>query len=73
MFGPRIPAETLERLWTMLAHSQGSLLNASKLASAIGVTAPTVTSYLGLLVDLLLVRRLPPYHRNIGRRLVKSP
>lgn len=73
MFGPRIPAETLERLWTMLAHSQGSLLNASKLASAIGVTAPTVTSYLGLLVDLLLVRRLPPYHRNIGKRLVKSP
>lgn len=73
MFGPRIPAETLERLWTMLAHCQGSLLNASKLASGIGVSAPTVTSYLGLLVDLLLVRRLPPYHRNIGKRLVKSP
>jgi predicted AAA+ superfamily ATPase len=73
MFGPRIPAETLERLWTMLAHSQGGLLNASKLASGIGVTAPTVTSYLGLLVDLLLVRRLPPYHRNVGKRLVKSP
>lgn len=73
MFGPRIPAETLERLWTMLAHSQGGLLNASKLASGIGVSAPTVTSYLGLLVDLLLVRRLPPYHRNVGKRLVKSP
>ncbi len=73
MFGLRIPAETLERLWTMLAHSQGCLLNASKLASAIGVSAPTVTSYLGLLVDLLLVRRLPPYHRNVGKRLVKSP
>lgn len=73
MFGPRIPAETLERLWTMLAHSQGGLLNASKLAAGIGVSAPTVTSYLGLLVDLLLVRRLPPYHRNIGKRLVKSP
>jgi uncharacterized protein len=73
MFGPRIPAETLERLWTMLAHSQGGLLNASKLASALGVSAPTVTSYLGLLVDLLLVRRLPPHHRNVGKRLVKSP
>jgi hypothetical protein len=73
MFGPRIPAETLERLWTMLAHSQGGLLNAAKLASGIGVSAPTVTSYLGLLVDLLLVRRLPPYHRNVGKRLVKSP
>lgn len=73
MFGPRIPAETLERLWTMLAHSQGGLLNASKLASGIGVSVPTVTSYLGLLVDLLLVRRLPPFHRNLGKRLVKSP
>lgn len=73
MFGPRIPAETLERFWTMLAHSQGGLLNASKLAAGIGVSAPTVSSYLGLLVDLLLVRRLPPYHRNVGKRLVKSP
>lgn len=73
MFGPRIPAETLERLWTMLAHSQGGVLNASKLASGISVTSPTVGSYLGLLVDLLLVRRLAPYHRNIGKRLVKSP
>ena len=73
MFGPRIPAETLERLWTMLAHSQSGLLNAAKLASSIGVSAPTITSYIGLLVDLLLVRRLPPYHRNVGKRLVKSP
>jgi predicted AAA+ superfamily ATPase len=73
MFGPRMPSEMLERLWTMLAHSQGGLLNAAKLASAIGVSAPTVTSYLGLLVDLLLVRRLPPFHRNLGKRLVKSP
>lgn len=73
MFGPRIPAETLERFWTMLAHFQGGLLNASKLAVSIGVSAPTVSSYLGLLVDLLLVRRLPPYHRNVGKRLVKSP
>ena len=73
MFGPRIPAATLERFWTMLAQCQGGLLNASKLASGIGVGAPTVTSYLGQLVDLLLVRRLPPYLRNVGKRLVKSP
>lgn len=73
MFGPRIPAETLGRFWTMLAHSQGSLLNTSKLASNIGMTAPTASSYLGLLTDLLLVRRLPPFHRNLGKRLVKSP
>ena len=72
-FGPRIPAETLERLWTMLAHNQGSLLNASRLASGLSVSAPTVTNYVSLLVDLLLVRRLPPYHANVGKRLVKSP
>ncbi|MGV0951917.1 MAG: ATP-binding protein [Azonexus sp.] len=73
MFGPRIPAETLERLWSMLAHNQGTLLNASRLASGLAVSAPTVTSYIGLLVDLLLVRRLSPFHANVGKRLVKSP
>jgi predicted AAA+ superfamily ATPase len=72
-FGPRIPAETLERLWTMLAHNQGTLLNASRLAAGLAVSAPTVTSYIGLLVDLLLVRRLMPLHANVGKRLVKSP
>ncbi|MGH6948085.1 MAG: ATP-binding protein [Kiloniellales bacterium] len=72
-FGRRIPAETLERLWTMLAHSQGTLLNASKLASGLSITAPTVTSYVDLLVDLLLVRRLSPFHANVKKRLVKSP
>jgi hypothetical protein len=73
MFAPRIPAETLRRLWTMLAHNQGGLLNASRLASSLSVSAPTVTSYIDLLVDLLLVRRLPPCHANTGKRLVKSP
>jgi len=72
-FGPRIPAEILERLWTMLAHNQGTLLNASRLAGGLSVSAPTVTTYISLLVDLLLVRRLPPFHSNIGKRLVKSP
>jgi uncharacterized protein len=72
-FGPRIPAETLERLWTMLAHGQGTLLNASRLAGALSVSAPTVTRYIDLLVDLLLVRRLQPFHANVGKRLVKSP
>lgn len=72
-FGPRIPAETLERLWTMLSHNQGTLLNASRLASSLSVSPPTVSRYIDLLVDLLLVRRLPPYRANIGKRLVKSP
>jgi predicted AAA+ superfamily ATPase len=72
-FGPRIPAETLERLWTMLAHGQGSLLNASRLAAGLSVSVPTITRYIDLLVDLLLVRRLQPFHANTGKRLVKSP
>lgn len=71
--GPRIPAETLRRLWSMLAHNQGELLNAAKLAAALGVDGKTVARYLDLLVDLLLVRRLKPWHSNNGKRLVKSP
>lgn len=73
MFGPRIPAETLERLWTMLAHHQSGLLNASNLARSLSVSTQSVNRYIDLLVDLLLVRRLRPYHANISKRLVKSP
>jgi predicted AAA+ superfamily ATPase len=73
MFEPRISTDTLERLWTMLAHNQGCLLNATQLGRNLDVTTPTVTSYLGLLVDLLLVRRLPPYYANVKKRLVKTP
>lgn len=72
-FGSRIPAETLRRFWTMLAHNQSQLLNAASLAGGLGVDGKTVASYLDLLVDLLLVRRLPAWHRNVGKRLVKSP
>jgi len=71
--GPLIPAETLRRFWTMLAHHQGGLLNAAELARGLGIDGKTVASYLDLLVDLLLVRRLPPWHANEGKRLVKSP
>ncbi|KQS86466.1 MULTISPECIES: ATP-binding protein [unclassified Rhizobium] len=71
--GPRIPAETLRRFWTMLAHHQSGLLNAAELARSLGVDGKTVASYLDLLVDLLLVRRLEPWHANLGKRLVKSP
>lgn len=72
-FGPRIPAETLERLWMMLSHSQGQNLNSSKLAESLSVSANTVTNYIDLLVDLLLVRRLQPYYANTKKRLVKAP
>ena len=71
--GPRIAAETLRRFWTMLAHHQGSMLNAAALARSLGIDGKTVAAYLDLMVDLLLVRRLPPWHANLGKRLVKSP
>jgi predicted AAA+ superfamily ATPase len=73
MLGPRIPAETLRRFWTMLAHHQSGLLNAADFARALGVDGKTIAAYLDLLVDLLLVRRLEPWHTNAGKRLVKSP
>jgi len=72
-FGPRLPAETLRRLWTMLAHNQSELLNTANLARALAIDNKTVARYLDLLVDLLLVRRLQPWHHNAGKRLVKSP
>lgn len=71
--GLRIPATTLRRFWTMLAHSQGGLLNAARLAAGLGISGQSVARYLDLLVDLMLVRRLPPWHANAGKRLVKSP
>src|SRR4029077_10430424 len=72
-FGSRIPAETLRRFWTMLAHNQGQVFNAAALARAMGVDGKTVAGYLDLMVDLFLVRRLSAWHRNDGKRLVKSP
>jgi predicted AAA+ superfamily ATPase len=71
--GPRIPAETLRRLWTMFAHYQGGLLNAAQLARGLGVSGTTIDHYLDLMVDLLLVRRLAPRLANAGKRLVRSP
>ena len=71
--GPRIPATTLRRLWTMLAHHQGELLDQSKLAAALAISGQTVSRYIDLLCDLMLVRRLPAWHGNVGKRLVRSP
>jgi predicted AAA+ superfamily ATPase len=73
MFAPRLPAETIGRLWSMLAHNQGSVLNQARIASALGVANPTIDRYVDLLVDLQLVRRLRPWGGNLGKRLVKSP
>src|SRR5450432_332310 len=71
--GPRIPAETLERFWTMLAHNQSGVLNASIIARSLEVSSVTVNRYLDLLTDLLLVRRVKPWTANAGKRLVKAP
>lgn len=71
--GPRIPAETLRRFWTMLAHAQGGLWNAAMFAKSLAVDGKTAARYLDLMTDLLLVRRLPPLHANVRKRLVKSP
>ena len=72
-FGRRTPAETLRRFWVMLAHHQASLLNSAQLARSLGVDTKTISSYIDLLSDLLLVRRLSPWRANVGKRLVKSP
>ena len=71
--GPRIPAITLRRLWTMLAHNQGAQVNIAQLGANLGVTVTTAKRYLELLEDLLLIRTLRPWSGNIGKRLVKSP
>ena len=72
-FGVRVPAPMLRRLWTMLGHRQGGLLNASDLGRSLSVSAPAISRYVDLLVDLMLLRRLPPYFVNVGKRLVKAP
>jgi predicted AAA+ superfamily ATPase len=71
--GFRVPAVRLRRLWTMLAHLQGETINYSKLASNLEVDAKTVSHYIDILTELLLVRRLEPWHANVKKRLVKSP
>lgn len=71
--GLHIPAEALLRLWTMLAHNQGCPLNAAQLARNLGVDGKTIVSYIDVLADLMLVRRLQPRLINVGKRLTRSP
>lgn len=73
VLGPRLPATTLRRLWTMLAHTQGGMLNQSQLAGSLAISGQTVARYIDILVDLMLVRRLPAWHGNVGKRLVRAP
>lgn len=71
--GTRVPAETLHRFWSMLAHYHGQVWNSSEFARSFGMGDMTVRRYLDLLTSLFLVRQLPPWHENLGKRLVKSP
>jgi predicted AAA+ superfamily ATPase len=71
--GFRFPAATLQRFWTMLAHWQGQLWNASRLAQSMGVSAPAVGRYLDALEGAFMLRTLRPMEANVMKRLVKSP
>jgi len=73
MLGGRVGADALQRLWRMLAHRQGGLFNASMLGHSLGLDTRTVNRYIDLLVQMFLVRRLEPWHANLGKRLTKSP
>jgi hypothetical protein len=73
MFAPRLPVETLSRLWQMVAHNSGGILNAATLTTSLGVSGPTVSRYLDLLVDLGMLRFLRPWTANVAKRVVKRP
>ena len=68
-----VPSNRLRRLWTMLAHEQGQLINFSKFGASLDLSSPTVKSYVELLEDLLLIRSIRPWMTNVGKRMVKSP
>lgn len=72
-YGSRLPAQSLRRLWTMIAHLQGGLLDVSTLAKSLMIDTKTVHRYLDMLGDLMLLRKLAPWHSNLGKRLVRSP
>ena len=71
--GIDVSAAQMRRLWTMLAHVNGGLWNASQIASSLGVSYHTVNRYVDILEQTFLVRKLAPYFANIGKRLVRSP
>ena len=71
--GVTVPATTMRRFWRMVAHSHGGHWNAAEIARSLGVTAPTVNSYLDTMVDALFVRRLTPWFENLKKRQVRAP
>ncbi len=71
--GVGVPATTMRRFWTMVAHYHGETWNAAEVGRGLGVTGPTVRRYLDALTDALVVRQLPPWFENLGKRQVRSP
>ena len=71
--GVRIPPRTLRRFWSMLAHYHGQIWNGAELARAFAIAGSTVRRYLDLLTSTFVVRQLPPWHENLGKRQVKAP
>lgn len=72
-WGVQVPAQALQRFWTMLAHYHGQTWNAAEPARALGVSQQTSRRYLDLLTDALMIRQLQPWHANLRKRQVKSP
>ena len=73
LLGSRTPATTMRRFWTMLAHRHSGLWNGAEMARSLGTSEPTARRYLDALTDALVVRQLPPWIANIGKRQVRSP
>ncbi len=71
--GVRIPTVALRRFWNMVAHYHGQIWNASELARALAVNESTVRHYLDLMTGVFMVRQLPPWFENLGKRQVKAP
>lgn len=69
----RIEAPTLRRLLTILAHCQGDILNISKISNSLGIDSRTIARYIDLFTKLFLLRRLQPWHSNLGKRMIRSP
>jgi len=73
VFGVRVPATTLRRFWTMVAHCHGQTWNASRVAESMGIHHKTARHYLDILSDTFMLRQLPPCFPNVKKQLVKSP
>jgi predicted AAA+ superfamily ATPase len=71
--GLKVPAVTLGRFWTMVAHYHGQVLNLAELARALGASEPTARRYLDILSGTYVVRQLPPWFENLKKRQIRSP